>query len=166
MTRIRTVALIGLSALVGPKAWAQSCSDSAYTAVQERGAVVMGVDQYSSSHVFEDLPDGGKIILVRDDATDSAGVATIRAHLRTIADSFSEGVFRDPAMVHAREVPGTAEMAKLRQQIHYQVTDRPGGAELRITSSNHDALEAIHSFLAFQRMDHHAAGHEGGEHHH
>ena len=126
----------------------------------------MGVDQYSSSHVFEDLADGGRIILVRDDVSDSVGAATIRAHLRTVADSFAQGIFRDPALVHAQEVPGTIEMARLRKQIHYEVSDRPGGGELRLTTSNREALEAIHHFLAFQRQEHHAAGHEGAEHHH
>lgn len=158
--------LLGLSLLGGRAATAQSCSDSAYAGVQARGAAVMGVDQYTSSHIFEDLPDGGRIILVRDDASDSVGSATIRSHLRSIADSFAQGVFRDPSLVHAQEVPGTVEMARLRSQIRYQVTDRPGGGELRISTADHDALEAIHRFLAFQRLDHHAAGHEGAEHHH
>jgi hypothetical protein len=145
---------------------AQSATDSAYAGVQSRGAEVMGVDQYSSHHVFEDLPDGGRIVLVRDDVTDSAGTAIIRAHLRSIAGRFAAGVFNDPAQVHAREVPGTAEMARLRGQIRYTVSERPGGAELRITTADPEAREAIHQFLAFQRQDHRAAGHEGMEHHH
>ena len=57
-------------------------ADSAFAAVQERGKDVMGVDQYTSAHVFEDLPDGGRIVLDRDDPSDSAGIATIRAHMR------------------------------------------------------------------------------------
>jgi len=31
--------------------------------MQSRGAHVMGVDQYTSAHVFEDLPDGGRVVL-------------------------------------------------------------------------------------------------------
>src|SRR6476469_1505122 len=54
--------------------------DSAFAAVQARGAAVMGVDQYTSAHVFEDLADGGRIVLVRTDSSDSAGVSMIRAH--------------------------------------------------------------------------------------
>ena len=38
-------------------------SDSAFAQVQERGRAVMGVDQYTSTHVFESLPDGGRIVL-------------------------------------------------------------------------------------------------------
>ena len=145
---------------------AQTSADSAFAAVQTRGAEVMGVDQYTSHHVFEDLPDGGRIILVRDDTADAAGTGTIRAHLRAAADSFARGVFSDPARVHAREVPGTADLARLRDRIRYDVTDRAGGAELRITTLDSAAIAAVRRFLAFQREDHHAAAHEGMEHEH
>ena len=134
-------------------------SDSAFAAVQSRGAAVMGVDQYTSAHVFEDLPDGGRIVLERKDATDSAGVATIRAHMRTIADAFGRGDFTAPGMVHMTKVPGTDVMAAKRDAISYSVADRPAGAEVRLTSTDSAAVRAIHEFLAFQRMDHRAAGH-------
>ncbi len=35
--------------------------DSAFAGVQARGAVGMGVDQYTSVHTFESRPDGGRI---------------------------------------------------------------------------------------------------------
>jgi len=143
----------------------QVATDTGFAGVQSRGAVVMGVDQYSSHHMFEDLPDGGRIVFVRDDPADTAGAARIRRHLRRIARSFAAGVFTDPATVHAREVPGTATMARLRDRIRYVASDRAGGGELRITTTDAEALGAVHDFLAFQRMDHHAAGHEGMEHH-
>ncbi len=139
-------------------------ADPAYEGVQRRGAQVMGVDQYTSIHVFEDLPDGGRIIFTRQDTTDLAGTATIRAHLRAIADSFGRGNFSDPSEVHARVVPGTATMAERRDHIRYAVQDRAGGGELRISTTDGTAVSAIHEFLAFQRMDHHAAGHEGMDH--
>jgi hypothetical protein len=140
---------------------AAQSTDSGFAAVQTRGAEVMGVDQYTSHHVFEDLEDGGRIVLLRDDAADSAGTETIRRHLRAVADSFSRGIFSDPSRVHAREVPGSAELARLRDQIRYQVVDRSGGAELRIMTRDSAAIAALREFLAFQRQDHHAAGHEG-----
>lgn len=133
--------------------------DSAFAAVQSRGAEVMGVDQYTSAHVFEDLPDGGRIVLQRKDTTDSAGVATIRAHMRSIADAFAKGDFSAPGMVHMTSVPGTAVMAARRGEIRYTVVDHPGGGEVRLTSADTAAVRAIHEFLAFQRMDHRAAGH-------
>ena len=42
---------------------AASATDTSFAAMQARGETVMGVDQYTSAHVFEDLPDGGRIIL-------------------------------------------------------------------------------------------------------
>jgi hypothetical protein len=132
--------------------------------VQERGATVMGVDQYSSAHVFEDLPDGGRIVLERGDSADSAGIATIRAHMRQIAADFAAGDFSKPFAVHAMVVPGTRTMAERRDRITYEATDRPQGAEVRILTADANAIAAVHEFLAFQRSDHRAAGHEGMDH--
>lgn len=135
--------------------------DSAFAATQARGAAVMGVDQYTSAHVFEDLPDGGRIVLERDDPGDTAGIATIREHMRSIALAFRAGEFTKPFRVHAQVVPGTAIMAARHTLIRYAKTDRPRGAEVRLHSADSVAIAAIHQFLAFQRGAHHAAGHEG-----
>lgn len=136
-----------------------STSDSAFTALQARGKTAMGVDQYTSAHRFDDLPDGGRIELTRD-AADSAGVRTIREHLAGIARAFAEGDFTTPFAVHAREVPGTKTMAAKRDAIRYEFKPLPGGGEVRISSKDLEAVRAIHAFMAFQRGDHRA----GGEH--
>jgi hypothetical protein len=115
----------------------------------------MGVDQYTSAHRFEPLPDGGRIELQRDSA-DRAGVETIRAHMRDIADRFSRGDFTIPGFVHAREVPGTRVMAERKGQITYEMRELPGGGEVRIRATDRAAVEAVHEFLAFQRSDHRA----------
>jgi hypothetical protein len=128
--------------------------------MQQRGQTVMGVDQYTSAHVFEDLPDGGRIVLDRDGATDTSGIATIRAHMRDIAVAFRAGDFTKPLQVHAQVVPGTAVMATHRAAITYDAIDRPRGGEVRIRTRDPAAVAAIHEFLAFQRGGHHAAGHE------
>ncbi len=133
-------------------------SDSAFAATQQRGRQVMGVDQYTSTHVFEDLPDGGRIILQRD-AADPVDERTIRAHLRDIAKRFSAGDFALPGLVHDMEVPGTAVMARRKRHIRYIALDLPRGGQVRIVTRDREALKAIHEFLAFQRMDHRAAGH-------
>lgn len=139
-------------------------NDSAFRALQLRGADVMGVDQYTSAHAFESLPDGGRIVLERPDASDTAGVRTIREHMRAIAVAFHKGDFSAPGLVHAREVPGTRVMAGRARQLSYRSIERPRGAEVRITTSDPAALQAVHEFLAFQRADHRAAGHEGMKH--
>jgi hypothetical protein len=131
--------------------------DSAFAALQARGHRAMGVDQYTSTHRFDALADGGRIELQRD-SDDAEGIATIRAHLRTIADAFSRGDFATPAFVHAERVPGTEVMAARRAQIRYLYRDLPRGGEVRIVTGDAEALRAIHAFMAYQRGDHRAGG--------
>ena len=131
--------------------------DSAFAAMQERGKTAMGVDQYTSTHHFDALPDGGRIELQRN-VPDSAGVAQIRAHLRDIARAFKAGDFSTPTMVHLRDVPGTTVMAEKRAVISYEPRDLPQGGELRLRTADPEALRAIHEFMAFQRTEHHATG--------
>jgi len=140
-------------------------SDSAFAAVQSRGETVMGVDQYTSTHVFEDLPDGGRIILERDPHADTAGVARIRQHMHDITAAFEAGDFTKPFQVHAEAVPGTSVMAARRSTIRYVEIDRPRGAEVRIRTTDPAALAAVHEFLAFQRGAHHAPEHRGEKGH-
>ena len=137
----------------------QGTGDSAFKAMQARGADrrAMGVDQNTSMHQFDALPDGGRIELVRT-VDDSAGVAQIRKHLREIAAAFKKGDFSIPAFVHQQSVPGTAVMAKKRDVITYTERDLPRGGEVRITTKDPEAIAAIHEFMAFQRHDHHAGG--------
>jgi hypothetical protein len=146
------------TALVLSLLWGCSSeSDRQFAGVQSRGRVAMGVDQYTSTHVFAPLPDGGRVELQRDEP-DSAGRARILAHLGEIAERFSSGDFRVPGFVHAQEVPGTAVMAARRSEIRYVVESLPRGGALRLTSGDSRAVAAIHQFLAFQRRDHRAHG--------
>lgn len=134
-------------------------SDTAFKSMQERGKKAMGVDQYASTHLFDALPTGGRIEL-QADGPDSVGIARIRAHMRDIAKAFKAGDFATPAFVHMQDVPGTKVMRQKRDKITYQAHDLPRGAELHITTSDPEALEAIHEFMAFQRHEHHAGGME------
>lgn len=161
---MRPVATLMLSALlvVPSHLWAQAHDthahpaahgDSAFRAMQARGQDVMGVDQYTSVHRFDAIADGGRIELQRD-RDDTVGVATIRAHLRSIARAFAAGDFTAPATVHLESVPGVTTMRTRRAAIHYAVTDLPRGAALRIRSTDPKAVAAIHRFLAYQRQAH------------
>ena len=127
--------------------------DSAFRAMQGRGGIVMGVDQYTSIHDFVPLPDGGRIELQRDQ-DDSVGAQAIRAHLRTIARAFSDGNFGAPLAVHAESVPGVPVMRARRSAISYDVSNLPRGARLRIRSADPVAIDAIHRFLAYQGREH------------
>jgi hypothetical protein len=153
------IILSGCSPSDRPEVATKPGSDSGFTALQSRGARAMGVDQYTSAHVFEPLPDGGRIVLTRD-ATDTAGVETIRDHMRLIAGRFARGDFQIPGFVHAQTVPGTAVMASRRSRISYVADTLQGGGQLRITTTDSAALTAVHQFLAFQRQDHRAPAHE------
>jgi hypothetical protein len=130
-----------------------------FSAMQARGEHVMGVNQYTSAHVFEDLPDGGRIVLERADAADTADIKQIRAHMREIAAAFKAGDFAKPFEVHAQTVPGTDVLAQKQSAISYEVSDLPRGGEVRIRTSDPAAVAAVHDFLAFQRGAHHAAAH-------
>ena len=118
----------------------------------------MGVDQYTSTHRFDDLPDGGRIELQRD-TQDSRDIATIRTHLQDVSSAFRNGDFNVPGFVHAQEVPGTRVMAAKKSAIRYEFNELPRGGEIRIRTQDPEALRAIHEFLAFQRMDHRAGAH-------
>ena len=154
--------LLGMSAAAGV-AGAQVAGqdkgkiDSSFAALQERGKAAMGVDQYTSTHQFDALPDGGRIELQRD-GDDSAGVAQIRKHLREIAAAFKAGDFTTPGFVHSGEVPGTRVMAAKRSLITYTFKPLPRGGEVRIVTKDPEALKAIAEFMAFQRHDHRAGG--------
>ena len=137
---------------------ARDSTDSAFTRLQARGHVAMGVDQYTSYHRFEALPDGGRISLQRD-AGDTIGVAQIRSHMEKIKAAFARGDFALPGLVHARDVPGTEVMAARRARISYVTDTLPGGALLRLRTSDPSAINAIHRFLAFQRQDHRSTSH-------
>jgi hypothetical protein len=151
---MRLLIVSGAALLLAGTAAAQ---DTSFAGVQRRGKQAMGVDQYSSTHKFDALADGGRIELQRD-TDDKEGVATIRAHMRDIAKAFASGDFSTPAFVHMQDVPGTKVMAARRAVIKYEARDLPRGGEVRITTSDPEALKAIHEFMAFQRSDHHAGG--------
>ncbi len=79
-------------------------------------------------------------------------------HRRDLQRAFAAGDFSTPAFVHMRDVPGARVMAARRAMISYRYADLPRGGELRIKSSDPEAVVAVHEFLAFQRKDHHARG--------
>jgi hypothetical protein len=135
-----------------------AAQDSAFRALQERGRVQMGVDQYTSAHRFEPLPDGGRIELQRE-IEDSAGVGQIRKHLQQIRLAFQAGDFRTPFLVHDMPVPGADVMAARRQLIRYEFRELPRGGEVRIITTDAQAVRAVHEFLAFQRQDHRVESH-------
>jgi hypothetical protein len=135
-------------------------TDTGFAAMQERGKMAMGVDQYTSTHTFDALPDGGRIELLRN-VDDTLGIQQIRAHLKLIQHAFQAGDFSTPAFVHMQQMPGASVMAKKRDVIVYTYSDLPRGGAVRMTTSDPEALAAIHEFMGAQREEHHAMGKSG-----
>ena len=132
-------------------------TDTSFAALQARGKMAMGVDQYASVHRFDVLPDGGRIALEMKGG-DSLAVAQIRAHMKLIEHAFQAGDFSTPEFVHARAMPGTDIMSRNKALIRYSYADLPRGGEVRITTTDPESLAAIRQFLTAQRGDH-RAGH-------
>lgn len=131
-----------------------SATDTSFAAMNVRGKAVMGVDQDSSTHRFEDTRDGGRIVFTSDTDVDT-DVEAIRSHLRQIAGAFAKGDFTDPMMIHMGRVPGTDVMQERKSEIRYASSDIPKGGVVTITTKDAAALKAIHAFLEFQRTAHH-----------
>src|SRR6266571_3843305 len=158
---LRRLSLCGLLVVtVGFTRRASAQTDSAFAALQARGKMAMGVDQYGSAHRFDVYPDGGRIALEMK-AYDSLSVAQIRAHLKLIEHAFQAGDFSTPEFVHLRAMPGTKVMSAKKELIQYTYADLPRGGEVRIKTGDPEALAAIREFIEAQRGDHHAGGHDG-----
>jgi len=158
MSRRYTIVMSALTFLAGCSGQQKtSAQDSAFAAVQQRGGMAMGVDQYTSEHKFDITDDGGRIALERD-SVDSLGVQQIRTHMKLIQHSFESGDFSAPSFVHQRDMPGTDVMSKKRDVITYSYQDLPRGGAVVITTKDSAARAAIADFLMAQRMDHRAGG--------
>lgn len=122
--------------------------------MNHRGAMVMGFDQDKTAHHFYLYTDGGAIDVSVKDAADKTNMDAIRAHLPHIVTMFSEGNFDAPALVHGTEVPGTPEMKKIKDTITWKYEESAKGGRVMITTTNADALKAVHAFLRYQITDH------------
>jgi hypothetical protein len=119
-----------------------------------RGAQAMGFDQERTVHHFLLHEDGGAIVVAVKEASDHANLHAVRQHMQQIARLFKAGDFGKPALTHAQQVPGTADMTRLKDRITYQYEDTPLGGLVRIVTRDAAALAAVHSFLHFQIADH------------
>ena len=122
--------------------------------VMARGAQAMGFDQERTTHHFLLYEDGGAVDVSVNDAGDAVNLSAVRGHLREIAQLFKAGDFGKPALTHGREVPGTADMTRLRERISYRFEETPAGGRVRIVTGDPEALAAVHAFLRFQIEDH------------
>ena len=127
---------------------------SHHDAVASRGDHAMGFSHETTTHHFRLYKTGGAIDVSANDPKDAATRDEIRMHLAHIAKRFAAGDFDVPMFIHDTTPPGAAVMAKLRGQIRYLYADTAGGAKIQISTTNPEALQAIHAFLRFQVSDH------------
>ena len=122
--------------------------------MNKRGDQAMGFDHLKTTHHFIMARDGGSIQIEANDAKDKQSRDLIRMHLRHIATMFGDGNFEIPMLTHAEAPPGSEVMQKLKGEIKYQYKETERGALIRISTSNADALQAVHDFLRYQIKEH------------
>lgn len=115
---------------------------------------VMGFSQDRTAHHFQLTYAGGVIDVSADDVKDVASRDEIRCHLRHITKRFADGDFSAPMLVHSTNVPGTATMSRLKQELHWQMEETPRGGRILVTADTRPAREAVYQFLRFQIEDH------------
>jgi hypothetical protein len=122
--------------------------------VNARGEQGMGFSQTATTHHFLLMPDGGAIQVEVNDAKDAVSLDQIRTHLAHIAEMFAAGNFETPMFVHDQVPPGVAVMQKLKAEIAYKYEETRGGARVRVSTRNPEALAAVQDFLRFQIKEH------------
>jgi hypothetical protein len=122
--------------------------------LKKRGTIAMGFDQEKTAHHFRTSAAGGSIEVEVTDPADSATRDQVRGHLKEIAAAFAKGDFTKPFQTHAEVPPGVPSMARRTAVIRYKYEDTAGGGLVRISTSNPEALKAIHEFLDYQTREH------------
>lgn len=122
--------------------------------VRRRGENGMGFSQDETVHHFRLTSDGGAIEVAVRDASDTKTRAEIRAHLAHIRRMFADGNFSIPMFVHDGVPPGAGIMKRRASAIRYGYEDLPTGGRVTISTTDPDALDAVHDFLRFQIVEH------------
>ena len=151
--RIRTAAAMAVLAAVTVSADAPQSRHAQH--LDARGKQVMGFDQQKTTHHFLLYEDGGAIEVTVKDRADKTNLDAIAAHLPHLVELFGRGDFGAPMIVHDRkDVPGTKELARLKDKLKYAYVKMPDGGRVEIVTADKDALAALHAFLKFQIEDH------------
>ena len=127
---------------------------SGHAAMNHRGDQGMGFSQEKTTHHFRLAADGGAIEVSANDPADTTSRDQIRMHLGHIAKMFEQGNFEIPMFVHNKVPDGTVVMKKDKAAIRYTYEETKQGGLVRISTSDPEALEAVHAFLRFQIAEH------------
>ena len=132
----------------------KAAEDAHAAEVKNRGAEGMGFNQDRTQHHFRLLPDGGAIEVSVNDLDDADSREHVQHHLSAIATAFAAGDFQLPMFIHSQTPPGVRVMRRLKARITYTYEETPSGGRVRISTSDKQALAAVHAFLRFQIADH------------
>jgi hypothetical protein len=122
--------------------------------VNARGEKAMGFSQTATTHHFLLSPEGGSIQVETNEPNDTANRQSIREHLKHIAGMFGAGNFNIPMLVHHQVPPGVMTMEQLKEKITFAYEETGQGGRVRISTTDREALAAVHEFLRFQIKDH------------
>jgi len=147
--------VLSIAATISGSQTAQKQQDhSSHDAMQHRGNQGMGFDQQKTTHHFQLRKDGGAIQVTAKSVGDKESLDEIRMHLQHIRRAFSAGEFNIPMFVHDQTPPGVPAMTKLKDHIQYKYQSIANGGRVLISSSNPEAIAAVHDFLKFQITEH------------
>lgn len=134
-----------------------ACSDSDLDQrradVAGAGSEVMPFDLEATTHVFEELDEGGLQTVVAD-SDDPEQIALIRSHLSEEAERFARGDFHDPEIIHGDAMPGLHALVESHDKLSITYRDVDRGGEIRYVSDDPALVEAIHEWFDAQRNDH------------
>jgi len=151
------VAVLGLAADAPPMNHADCPMAGAHqgpAGVDARHDHAVGVGHEGLVHHFLLAKDGGSIRLELKDASRTSAREDVRRHLQSIARAFAAGDFGVPTKIHARVPPGVEVMKERKGAIRYAYSPTDRGGQVRISTRDARALEAVHAFLRFQIEDH------------
>jgi hypothetical protein len=143
-----------MSTIVLALAFLAFAQDPHHDAVDKRGDHAMGFSHEKTTHHFRLYKDGGAIEVTANDPNDNESRNQIRMHLGHIARMFAAGDFNAPMLIHDRVPPGVPVLQRLKSEVRYEFQNTDRGGTIRITTSNVEALNAVHEFLRFQIDDH------------
>jgi hypothetical protein len=133
--------------------------------VERRGAQVMPFDLEQTTHVFRKTRHGGLQQVVVKQAGNAEQIELIRAHLRKVSREFARGDFSDPAHVHGNDMPGLAQLRRIKPgQMKVEYGQLTNGAQIRYTTRDPRLIKAIHEWFDAQLRDH--ARHGVADHQH
>ena len=150
----RVVLMFALTTLLYLPVNGQHQSQHQMDEMNKRGDKHMGFDHLKTTHHFLLANDGGSISVEANDVKDSESRDQIRRHLRHIAMMFGEGNFEVPMLIHEKTPPGSEAMKQLKSEIGYEFIETERGASIKISTTNEQAVKAIHEFLTFQITEH------------